>query len=88
MVGGGKLELVGGKGCGAGPGVSDDSGGRCGVLAGEVGARAGLNVARFFRIGRSGGYRLVSGAALEKAAVSDGDLSAPYGQLSLRFGSF
>jgi len=88
VVGGGNVELVGDQGFRAGPSVSDDSVERSAVFAAEVGARAELNVTRFFRIGLSGGYRLVSGAALEKAAVSDGDLSAPYGQLSLRFGSF
>jgi hypothetical protein len=45
-------------------------------------------VTSFFRIGLSGGYRLVSGGDLEKAAVSNDDLSAPYGQLSLRCWSF
>ena len=68
--------------------MSDESFERSAVFAAEVGARAELNVTRFFRIGLSGGYRLVSGADLEKAAVSGGDLSAPYGRLSLRFGSF
>ena len=88
VVGGGNVELVGDQGFRAGPSVSDDSIERSAVFAAEVGARAERNVTRFFRIGRSGGSRLVSGAALEKAAGSDGDLSAPYGPLSLRFGSF
>jgi hypothetical protein len=88
VVGGGNVELVGDQGFQAGPSVSDESFERSAVFAAEVGARAELNVTSFFRIGLSGGYRLVSGADLEKAAVSGGDLSAPYGQLSLRFGSF
>jgi hypothetical protein len=89
VVGGGTVELVDGDaGFRAGAAVSDESFERSGVFAAELGARAELNVTRFFRIGLSGGYRLVSGANLEKADVSDGDLSAPYGQLSLRFGSF
>jgi hypothetical protein len=88
VVGGGNVELVGDQGFQAGPSVSDESVERSAVFAAEVGARAELNVTSFFRIGLSGGYRLVSGADLEKAAVSNDDLSAPYGQLSLRFGSF
>lgn len=88
VVGGGNVELVGDQGFQAGPSVSDESVERSAVFAAEVGARAELNVTSFFRVGLSGGYRLVSGADLEKAAVSGGDLSAPYGQLSLRFGSF
>ncbi len=68
--------------------MSGESFERSAVFAAEVGARAELNVTSFFRIGLSGRYRLVSGADLEKAAVSGGDLSAPYGRLSLRFGSF
>lgn len=88
VIGGGTVELVDNPGFRAGASVSDESFDRSGAFAAEVGARAELNVTRFFRIGLSGGYRLVSGADLEKADVSDGDLSAPYGQLSLRFGSF
>jgi hypothetical protein len=88
VVGGGNVELVGGQGFQASPSVSDESFERSAVFAAEVGARAELNVTSFFRIGLSGRYRLVSGADLEKAAVSGGDLSAPYGRLSLRFGSF
>ena len=41
----------------------------------------------FLRVGFGGGYRFISGADLEKVNVSDGDLGASYGQLSLRFGS-
>ncbi len=88
VVGGRNVELVGDQGFQASPSVSGESFERSAVFAAEVGARAELNVTSFFRIGLSGGYRLVSGADLEKAAVSGGDLSAPYGQLSLRFGSF
>jgi hypothetical protein len=88
VVGGGNVELARGQGFQAGPSVSDDSFERSAVFAAELGARAELNVTSFFRIGLSGGYRLVSGADLDKADVSNGDLSAPYGQLSLRFGSF
>ncbi|MCS4201475.1 hypothetical protein GGP93_002931 [Salinibacter ruber] len=88
VVGGGNVELVGDQGFQPGPSVSDESFERSAVFAAELGARAELNVTSFFRIGLSGGYRLVSGADLEKGAVSGGDLSAPYGQLSLRFGSF
>lgn len=88
VVGGGNVELVDGEGFQAGPSVSDESFERSAVFAAELGARAELNVTSFFRVGLSGGYRLVSGADLDKADVSSGDLSAPYGQLSLRFGSF
>lgn len=88
VVGGGTVELAGDRGFRAGPSASDESFGRAGAFVSEVGARAELNVTRFFRIGMSGGYRLVAGGSLEKASVSSGDLSAPYGQLSLRFGRF
>jgi hypothetical protein len=88
VVGGGTVELVDDQAFRAGASVSEDSFDRSGAFVSEVGARAELNVTSFFRIGLSGGYRLVAGADLEKADVSNGDLSAPYGQLSLRFGSF
>lgn len=88
VVGGGTVELVDDPGFQAGASVSDESFDRSGAFTAELGARAELNVTSFFRIGLSGGYRLVSGTDLEKADVSSGDLSAPYGQLSLRFGSF
>ena len=61
---------------------------RSAVFAAEAGARVELNVTRFFRVGLSGGYRLISGSDLERASLSDSDLSAPFGQLSLRFGRF
>ncbi len=60
-VGGRNVELVGGQGFQAGPSVSGESFERSAVFAAEVGARAELNVTSFFRIGLSGGYRLVSG---------------------------
>jgi hypothetical protein len=88
VVGGGTVELVDDQAFRAGVTVTDESFDRSGAFTAEVGARAELNVTSFFRIGLSGGYRLVSGTDLEKADVSSGDLSAPYGQLSLRFGSF
>ncbi|MFB6231602.1 MAG: hypothetical protein ABEL04_10645 [Salinibacter sp.] len=86
--GGGTVELVDDQGFRAGVSVSDEGVERSAVFAAELGARAELNVTSFFRIGLSGGYRLVSGSDLQKADVSDSDLSAPYGQLSLRFGRF
>jgi hypothetical protein len=88
VVGGGTVELVDDQAFRAGASLSEDRFDRSGAFVSEVGARAELNVTRFFRIGISGGYRLVAGGGLEKADVSDADLSAPYGQLSLRFGSF
>ena len=88
VVGGGTVELVDDQSFRAGASVSEDSFDRAGAFVSEVGARAELNVTSFFRIGLSGGYRLVAGGNLEKADVSNGDLSAPYGQLSFRFGSF
>jgi hypothetical protein len=88
VVGGGTVELTNDPGFRAGASVSDESFDRSGAFVAEVGARGELNVTSFFRIGLSGGYRLVSGADLEKADVGSSDLSAPYGQLSLRFGSF
>jgi hypothetical protein len=88
VVGGGTVELVDDQAFRAGATVTDESFDRSGAFAAEVGARAELNVTSFFRIGVSGGYRFIAGGNLEKADVSNGDLSAPYGQLSLRFGSF
>ena len=44
-----------------------------------------FNVTKFFRIGAGGGYRLVAGADQD---LSNGDLSAPVGVLTLKFGSF
>jgi hypothetical protein len=88
VVGGGDVELVDDSEFEAGISISDESVDRSGVFAAELGARAELNVATFFRIGLNGGYRRVSAPDLEKANVSSGDLSAPYGQLSFRFGSF
>lgn len=82
------VELVDDLGFQAGASVSDETFDRSGAFTAEVGARAELNVTSFFRIGLSGGYRLVTAADLEKADVSSGDLSALYSQLSLRFGSF
>jgi hypothetical protein len=52
----------------------------------EAGGRLELNVTSFFRIGAGGGYLFVSGS--DVPTVSDADLRGPYGQLSLRFGSF
>lgn len=88
VVGGGVVELVDDQAFRAGASVSEDSFDRAGAFVSEVGARAELNVTSFFRIGVSGGYRFVAGGSLEKADVSRSDLSAPYGQLSLRFGRF
>lgn len=55
-------------------------------FASEVGGRLELNVTTFFRVGLSGGYRLIIGNDLP--GISDVELGGPYGQLSLRFGSF
>lgn len=55
-------------------------------FASEAGARLELNVTSFFRLGLSGGYRLILGSDLR--GVSDADLGGPYGRLSFRFGSF
>jgi len=52
----------------------------------EAGGRLELNVTSFFRMGVGGGYLFVSGS--DVATVSDADLRGPYGELSLRFGSF
>jgi hypothetical protein len=88
VVGGGGAQLLREEQFQAGVSVSNERFERSTVFVTELGARAELNVTNFFRIGLSGGYRLVAGADLEKADVSNEDLSAPYGQLSLRFGSF
>ena len=52
----------------------------------EGGARLELNVTTYFRLGVTGGYRLVSGSDLQ--GISDDELSGPYGGLTFRFGSF
>ena len=88
VVGGGTIELVDDQTFRAGPTVTDERFDRAGAFASEVGARVELNVTSFFRVGVSGGYRFVAGSNLEKANVSNWDLSAPYGQFSLRFGRF
>lgn len=64
----------------------DDTIDETAFFASEAGARVEVNVTSFFRIGASGGYRLVVGSDLR--GVSDADLGGPYGQLSFRFGSF
>jgi hypothetical protein len=43
-----------------------------------------INLFRWFRMGLEGGYRFVSNTSLPKP--SDGEVSAPFAQLSLRFG--
>jgi hypothetical protein len=43
-----------------------------------------VNLFRWFRMGLEGGYRFVSNVSLPKP--SDGEVSAPFAQLSLRFG--
>ncbi len=51
----------------------------------EPAANLMLNVATFFRIGVGGGYRIVTAADLD---LSNSDLSAPFGVLTFKFGSF
>jgi hypothetical protein len=84
VVGGGSVQLVDADYDPRDDGSLD----RSAVFAVEAGARVEINVTRFFRLGLSGGYRLISGSDLERASLSDSDLSAPFGQLSLRFGRF
>jgi hypothetical protein len=43
-----------------------------------------LNLFRWFRLGMEGGYRFVSGVGIP--GVSSRDVSAPFGQINLRFG--
>lgn len=88
VVGGGTINLLDNAGFQAGASVPEESIERSAVFATELGARAELNITHFFRVGLGGGYRLIRGAGLEKTDMSNSDLSAPYGQLSLRFGSF
>lgn len=64
----------------------DDSIASTSIFASELGGRLELNVTTFFRVGLSGGYRLIVGSDLQ--GLSDTDLGGPYGQLSFRFGSF
>jgi len=47
-------------------------------------AGAEVNLFRWFRMGLEGGYRFVSNTSLPKP--SDGEVSAPFAQLSFRFG--
>jgi hypothetical protein len=55
-------------------------------FASELEGRVEVNVTSFFRLGLSGGYRLILGSDLQ--GVSDADLGGPFGRLALRFGSF
>ncbi|PQJ35304.1 hypothetical protein BSZ35_12450 [Salinibacter sp. 10B] len=64
----------------------DASFNQAGIFVTEAGGRLELNVTSFFRMGVGGGYLFVSGSDLP--TVSDSDLRGPYGELSLRFGSF
>jgi hypothetical protein len=59
---------------------------RAALFVTEAGGRLELNVTSFFRVGFGGGYLFVSGS--DVPTVSDADLRGPYGELSLRFGSF
>ena len=51
----------------------------------EPAANLMLNVTSFFRIGAGGGYRFVTAADLD---LTNSDLSAPFGVLTFKFGSF
>lgn len=62
--------------------LEDDDRDRVFVLQPSAGLE--VNVFKWFRVGLEGGYRLVAGNDLP--GVADGDLSAPFGQLDLRFG--
>lgn len=58
--------------------------GRDGVFVLQPSVGLELNVLRWFRIGLDGGYRYVGGS--DFANVQDSDLSAPFGQLTFKFG--
>jgi hypothetical protein len=45
-----------------------------------------LNITRYFRVNMGAGYRWVAG--VDQVGLSDSDLSAFYGQIALKFGSF
>ncbi len=45
-----------------------------------------VNITKWFRINAGGGYRFVSGAG--SGPVGNSELSAPFGNLELKFGSF
>lgn len=62
--------------------VSDE--GSDGVFVVQPSAGVELNVLRWFRIGIDGGYRFVSGS--DFTGFKDSDLSAPFGQLTFKFG--
>jgi len=55
-----------------------------GVFVVQPSAGVELNVLRWFRIGIDGGYRFVSGS--DFSGFKDSDLSAPFGQLTFKFG--
>lgn len=54
------------------------------VVVVQPAAGVEFNVFRWFRVGLEGGYRFVNDSDLP--AISDDDLSGPYGQATLKFG--
>ena len=70
LIGGGRADI--------------DNEGRDGVFVVQPSVGLELNVLRWFRIGIDGGYRYVGGT--DFATVKDSDLSAPFGQLTFKFG--
>ncbi|MBK9013409.1 MAG: hypothetical protein IPM82_04640 [Saprospiraceae bacterium] len=54
------------------------------VFVVQTSAGIEVNLFQWFRMGLEGGYRFVSNTSLPKP--SDGEVSAPFAQLSLRFG--
>lgn len=67
-------------------GDGDDSIASASIFASELGVRLEFNITTFFRVGLSGGYRLIVGSDFR--GLSDTDLGGSYSQLSFRFGSF
>ena len=55
-----------------------------GVVVLQPSAGLELNVLRWFRIGLEGGFRFVGGS--DFTGFNDADLSAPFGQLTFKFG--
>jgi hypothetical protein len=70
LAGGGKLRL---------PGEGSDK-----VFVFQPSAGLEFNIFRWFRIGLDGGYRFVTDTDLLE--VKDTDISAPYGELTFKFG--
>lgn len=74
MVGGGEIN---------GDGLT---GGKDKITVIQPSAGFEINVFRWFRVGVNGGYRVVTNTDTNVNRISDSDLSAPFGEIKLKFG--